>query len=207
MPQDKETNDRENTVRDSAAPDSEADAQLGAEGASPAECAGEAVEPEPAGGETLDINSVESLRTLLEEAVAKQDEYLEFAKRERADFENYKRRTRSESLEQYDSGRAKVIEDMLPVVDSLEFAVASAKDDDTRQGVQLVVKQMNGLFEKWGVSPIDRPGEPFDPQIEHAVMRGEANEGSPGLVLQVLRKGYKMGSRVLRPAMVKVGSE
>jgi len=132
---------------------------------------------------------------------------LEFCKRERADFENYKRRTRADGLEQYDSGRARVIGDTLPVLDNLERAVQSAKDEDTRQGVLLIVKQMNSLLEKWGVSVIDRMGERFDPNLEDAVITGGADEGTPGSVVEVLQKGYKLGTRILRPAMVKVVSE
>jgi len=157
--------------------------------------------------ESLPVESeieLEALRAKLDEAVAKQEEYLEFCKRERADFENYKRRTRSEGLEQYDAGRMRIIEDILPVIDAMESAVASAKDELTKQGVQLVLKQMAALLEKWGVSVIDRPGEPFDPRIENAMLTGEAGEGSPGSVLAVLRKGYCMGSKLLRTAMVKV---
>ena len=160
-----------------------------------------------AAAEQSGAETVETLREKLREAIALQEEYLEFCKRERADFENYKRRTRSESLEQYDAGRMRVIEDMLPIIDSMESAAAMAKDDATKQGVQLMLKQVTSLLEKWGVSEIDRQGEPFDPHMENAVMTGEPGEGTPGSVLAVLRKGYRLGAKVLRIAMVKVAAE
>ena len=98
-----------------------------------------------AAAEQSGAETVETLREKLREAIALQEEYLEFCKRERADFENYKRRTRSESLEQYDAGRMRVIEDMLPIIDSMESAAAMAKDDATKQGVQRAGRTAQGL--------------------------------------------------------------
>jgi molecular chaperone GrpE len=143
----------------------------------------------------------------LRDAESKRDEYLAMAKRVQADFDNYRRRTNAASLESYDSGRASVIEQVLPVLDNLERAVAAAKDDTTREGITLVVKQMSDILNKWGVAVIDRVGEAFDPNLENAVMRAEPGEGQPGAVLEVLQKGYKLGARVLRHAMVKVAAE
>ncbi|MDR0397137.1 MAG: nucleotide exchange factor GrpE [Oscillospiraceae bacterium] len=148
-------------------------------------------------------NPAEQLRRL----ESQRDEYLALAQRVQADFDNFRRRTNASALESYDNGRASVIEQVLPVLDNLERAVASAQDDTTRAGVALVARQMSDMFDKWGVAVIDRPGEAFDPNLENAVMRAEPGEGTPGSVIQVLQKGYKLGSRVLRHAMVKVAAE
>jgi molecular chaperone GrpE len=158
-------------------------------------------------GEAKPITQEELLAEQLKAAQSQRDEYLAMAQRVQADFENYRRRTNASSLESYDSGRANVIEQVLPVLDNLERAVLSAQDETTKAGVALVVKQMADLLNKWGVSSIDRAGEAFDPNLENAVMRAEPGEGEPGTVCQVLQKGYKLGSRVLRHAMVKVAAE
>ena len=159
--------------------------------------------------DAVPMASIESadIASKLAEAEAKCQEYIEFAKRERAEFMNYKRNNQNESLRQYDNGRASVIESILPINDNLERAVAAAKDEATRQGVELVLRQLTELMDKWGVSIIDRAGEAFDPTLENAVMRGEPGEGEPGTVTQVFQKGYKLGSRILRHAMVKVASD
>ena len=152
----------------------------------------------------VEPDELSRLRCELDKAKKERDEYLEYAKRMKADFENYKRRNTADSLEQYDNGRARIIEDSLPIMDNIERALEFAQDEGTRQGVGLVLKQLVDLHAKWGVSVINRVGEPFDPALENAVMRGEAGEGKSGAVLQVLQKGYKLGSRVIRFAMVKV---
>ncbi|MDR2658201.1 MAG: nucleotide exchange factor GrpE [Oscillospiraceae bacterium] len=148
-----------------------------------------------------------SVSERLRKVESQRDEYLTMAQRVQADFDNYRRRTQAASLESYDNGRASVIEQVLPVLDNLERAVASAQDETTRAGVALVVKQMSDMLDKWGVAVIDRAGEAFDPNVENAVMRAEPGEGEPGVVIQVFQKGYKLGSRVLRHAMVKVAAE
>jgi molecular chaperone GrpE len=96
---------------------------------------------------------------------------------------------------------------MLPVLDNLERAAEAAEkssDEALKSGVVLVLKQMNEVYRKLDVTPIDRVGEKFDPNLENAILQGPAEEGEPGTVCQVLQKGYRMGDRVLRHAMVKV---
>ena len=75
------------------------------------------------------------------------------------------------------------------------------------EGLSLTFKQMSAVYEKLGVTPIQRLGEKFDPNLENAVMQGTAEEGEPGTVCQVFQKGYRMGDRVLRHALVKVVAE
>ena len=146
----------------------------------------------------------------LEEANAKTAEYLAMAQRVQADFENYRKRNESVRADAYAEGRKDVAAVMLPVLDNLERAVSAAadsSDEALKNGVELVLKQMADVYQKLDVTPIDRQGEKFDPNLENAVLQGTEDEGEPGTVCQVLQKGYRMGDKVLRHAMVKVVPE
>ena len=146
----------------------------------------------------------------LEEANAKTAEYLAMAQRVQADFENYRKRNESVRADAYAEGRKDVAAVMLPVLDNLERAVeaaAGSQDESLKSGVELVLKQMADVYQKLDVSAIDRKGEKFDPNLENAVLQGTEDEGEPGTVCQVLQKGYRMGDKVLRHAMVKVVPE
>ena len=150
------------------------------------------------------------LEKLLEAANAKTAEYLAMAQRVQADFENFRKRNESVRADAYADGRRDVATVMLPVLDNLERAVSAAancEDEALKNGIELVLKQMNEVYQKLDVTPIDRKGEKFDPNLENAVLQGTEDEGEPGTVCQVLQKGYKMGERVLRHAMVKVVPE
>ena len=110
----------------------------------------------------------------------------------------------------YADGRRDVATAMLQVLDNLERAVnaaADSPDDALKSGMELVLKQMSEVYQKLEVTPIDRQGEKFDPNLENAVLQGTPEEGEPGTVCQVLQKGYRMGEKVLRHAMVKVVPE
>ena len=141
-------------------------------------------------------------------ALAKQEEYLNLAQRVQADFDNYRKRTKATRAEAFEDGAREVVKQLLPVVDNLERAIAQESADDALlAGVKLVYRQLMDTLEKRGVSEISRAGEKFDPNLENAVMQGDASEGEPGTVCAVLQKGYKMGDFVLRHAMVKVVAE
>ena len=147
-------------------------------------------------------------REALAAAEAKAEEYLALAQRVQADFENYRRRTKATRAEAFEDGAREFIKQLLPVVDNLERALQQESPDESLMtGVRLVYKQLTEALEKRGVTVIDRPGAPFDPALENAVMQGTADEGEPGTVCAVLQKGYKMGDIVLRHAMVKVVAE
>lgn len=151
-----------------------------------------------------------SLERQLEEANAKTAEYLAMAQRVQADFENYRKRNESIRADAFADGRKDVAAVMLPVLDNLERAVEAAAgcpDEALKNGVELVLRQMTEAYQKLGVTPIDRKGEKFDPNLENAVLQGTEDEGEPGTVCQVLQKGYRMGEKVLRHAMVKVVPE
>ncbi len=143
----------------------------------------------------------------LQTAKAKADEYLALAQRVQADFDNFRRRNEGVRAEAFAEGQRKVATAMLPVLDNLERALASAEQaegDALRTGVEMTRKQMTAVYEKLGVTAIDRLGEKFDPNLEEAIMQGTAEDGEPGTVCMVLQKGYRMDNTVLRHAMVKV---
>ena len=146
----------------------------------------------------------------LDEANAKAAEYLALAQRVQADFENFRRRNESVRADAYADGRKDTAALMLPVLDNLERAVeaaAGSSDGALKNGVGMVLKQMTDAYGKLEVKPIDRLGEKFDPNLENAILQGTAEEGEPGTVCQVLQKGYMIGDKVLRHAMVKVVPE
>lgn len=150
------------------------------------------------------------LQEQLDAANAKTAEYLALAQRVQADFENFRRRNESVRADSFAEGKRDVATVMLPVLDNLERAAdaaANSADEALRSGIELVLKQMNEAYKKLDVTAIDRLGEKFDPNLENAVLQGTEEDGEPGTVCQVLQKGYRMGDRVLRHAMVKVVPE
>ena len=152
----------------------------------------------------------DALKQELEDANARTAEYLAVAQRVRGDFEDCRKRNETVRADAFADGRREVAAAMLPVLDNLERAVGAAADsvdEALKNGMELVLKQMTDIYQKMDVTPIDRKGERFDPNLENAVLQGTAEEGEPGTVCQVLQKGYRMGDRVLRHAMVKVVAE
>ena len=158
-----------------------------------------AVDEAAAEVEAIDLNALTA-------AAAKAEEYLAMAQRVQADFDNFRRRNESVRADAYNEGQRNVAAVFLPVLDNLERALAAqtSEGDALRTGVEMTLKQMKEVYEKLGVTPIDRLGEPFDPNLENAVMQGAPEDGEPGTVCAVLQKGYMMGKTVIRHAMVKV---
>ena len=170
----------------------------------------EAAEPETETAEAPEAEPENPLAKELDAAKAKIAEYLAMAQRVQADFENYRKRNESVRADAYADGKKDVAAVMLPVLDNLERAVdaaAASSDEALKSGMELVLKQMTDVYQKLDVTPIDRLGEKFDPNLENAVLQGTEDEGEPGTVCQVLQKGYRMGDRILRHAMVKVVAE
>ncbi|MBL8158942.1 nucleotide exchange factor GrpE [Candidatus Saccharibacteria bacterium] len=128
--------------------------------------------------------------------------------RTRADFENYRKRTETDKENAKEQGRALAILKLLPVVDTIERAVAHAPQDlqDNKwvQGVQGLAKQLEKSLEALGLTRIDAaPGTPFDPEL-HEAISSEEGDGDEEVVSEELQAGYKLGDRVIRHSMVKV---
>ena len=156
---------------------------------------------------TVTRAKLEELNAFVKSAEAKRDEYLSMAQRVQADFDNFRRRNEGVRADAFAEGQRKVATAMLPVLDNLERALAAAENADAdalKTGVEMTRKQMVAAYEKLGVTPIDRLGEKFDPNLEEAIMQGTADDGEPGTVCMVLQKGYMMDKTVLRHAMVQV---
>ncbi len=142
----------------------------------------------------------------LGEAEQKIEEYLNLAQRVQADFDNFRRRNSAVRAEAYEDGKRDTVKELLPVLDNIERALASAGEEESalKTGVEMVHRGLMETLKRMGVEAIDRLGEPFDPELENAVLQGGEDEGEPGTVCAVLQKGYRLGNRVLRHAMVKV---
>ena len=126
-----------------------------------------------------------------------------------ADFKNYKRRTESEREELIRNASAGLIMKMLPVVDDLQRAMEHVPEEIGNHqwmgGVKMVQRKLETILEGQGLQPIAALGEEFDPNFHEAVMFEEGDEQQANKVVQELQRGYKLGERVLRPTMVKVG--
>jgi molecular chaperone GrpE len=143
------------------------------------------------------------LAELTEEKNALQDRLLRLA----AEFDNYRKRVERDRRDQADAAVASAVEDLLPIVDNLERALEAPAGEDTdsyRQGVELIHRQMLDLLRRRGVTPIESVGADFDPQVHQAVAHEASPEHREGEVMEEFRRGYKLGDRLLRPAMVKV---
>lgn len=132
------------------------------------------------------------------------DEYLGHLKRVQADFENYRKRMLREQGAHLERATEGLIERLLPVLDAFELAMASGEADVARlrKGIELVSAQLLGVLEREGLERIEARGKPFDPSEHEAIVLVEG-EGEP-TVDEVMRAGYRLKGRVLRPAMVKV---
>jgi molecular chaperone GrpE len=142
----------------------------------------------------------------LGEAKRERDEYLELAKRTRADFENYRKRVAKETSEAIVRGKAELARRLIPVVDNLERAVeASAVDPESlSKGVSLVRDELRSTLEGAGVEAYDPTGESFNPEL-HEALSTRPDEGTDsGVVLETVEKGYRLDGQVLRPARVVV---
>ena len=143
----------------------------------------------------------------LEKKAAKADEYFEHLKRNMAEFDNYKKRMAKEKEAMYSSITSDVIAKLLPIMDNFNTALhADSKDIPFKEGMQMIYNQLNETFKNLGLEEIDALNKPFDPNLHEAVMHVEDENYGEKEVIEVFRKGYKIGDRVIRHAMVKVAN-
>jgi len=144
--------------------------------------------------------------------VAERDKYLEIAQRTQADFENYRKRAAKDAATAGERAKAGLVRELLPVLDNLERALATAVHDDgdsspVVEGVRLVRADLLGVLERSGVQAFDPDGEQFDPTVHEALSTRPAPDGvHPGVVVDVVEKGYRLNDTVLRPARVIVSA-
>lgn len=139
-----------------------------------------------------------------DELEAEKERYLRLL----ADYENFRRRTEKERLALFGDATAKCIELLLPVIDNFERAIdAPCSDAEYQKGMKMILEQLEALLEKQGVIAIEALGQPFDPNIHQAIKREEATEEfTENTVCEVFQKGYMLGERLIRPAMVAVAN-
>jgi len=128
-------------------------------------------------------------------------------KRVAAEFDNYKKRTLKEKEGMYDSLMGDVVSRLLPVIDNLEKAVSSPTEDESyKQGVELVLKQFKDVLTANGVKEIESVGKPFNPELHEAVSSVVDENLGEKIIKEEYRKGYKIGSKVIRHSMVVVAN-
>lgn len=178
--------------------------------AAPAE--GVPLEVDPAAGPPADDGRVQALEAQLELSQAKARETLDRLKdqherhlRAVADLENYKKRAQKEKEEVQKFGVSKLLEDLLPVLDNLDRALASAPPDDPLvAGVKLVRSSFEQALGKHGVKAFSALGQPFDPARHEALMQVPTADAAPGTVVMEHARGFTLNDRLVRPAMVGV---
>ena len=150
-----------------------------------------------------------SLEQLLAETQAKMEQQRDALMRAVAEAENARKRAQADAANSQKYAVERFAESLLPVVDSLEAALAAAPEssDPVVQGVQVTLKQLLNALERARVTPIAAaPGERFDP-YRHQAMASVAADAEPNTIVEVLQKGYYLHERVLRPALVTVARE
>ena len=158
-------------------------------------------DPPPTEGQSADTQP-DALEEMRREKDSLQDRLLRTA----AEFDNYRKRVERERRDLADYIKGDILAELLPIVDNFERALQAPAggDDAFKKGVELIHKQMLDLLRKRGVTPIDALGADFDPNVHQAVIHEPSDEHREGEVMQELQRGYKLGDRLLRPAMVKV---
>ena len=148
-----------------------------------------------------------NLEKTLEEERKRNEEYLTNLRYLQADFENYRKRVDREIRELEEFSTLGLVRKLVPVLDDLELAVASAtkaEDAGLVEGVKMVQKNLTSALESEGLQTISALGKPFDPSSHEAVDKVEGKDNSEDMVVEEMRKGYTFKGKVLRPSAVKV---
>jgi len=177
----------------------------------------EAEEDQALAGEELPAEVVEAeatdldrLRQELEDAQARQAEYLDGWQRARAELANARKRFQREQEQAYGNARADVLVRLLPILDDFQRALENVPEEVAAvpwlEGIRLIERKFQHLLEQEGVTPIADAGQEFDPFLHQAVTHEPSDTVPPGHVIATLRTGYRLGDQVLRPSMVRVSS-
>src|SRR4029450_4586862 len=176
-------------------------------------------EDEPEAGEedeTVTVTEAEATAEAEEDVIASElararaeaESYLDDLRRLQADFDNYRKRTLREQTARTASASQALVARLLPVLDNFELAVSAAEQsrdfDRMLKGVEMVLGALREVLAGEGLVKIEAEGKPFDPERHEAVIAVEQEGSEPGMVVDIVRAGYELGGKVLRPAMVKV---
>ena len=149
--------------------------------------------------------TLEAVKSRLEEESARAEEYFKRLQRLQADFDNYRRRTTQEAAQIRQNSRLEVFREMLPVLDNLQRALqAPDSGESLRQGLVMIERQFLDILKQSGIEPIEAVGHPFDPNVHEAVQQVDSKDHADNEIVGELQKGYRMGERVLRVSMVIV---
>ena len=203
--------DRAATAQQAGEPSAEA-AEEAATAQQAAEADAEASEEPEVDGAEVVADEVEAgedaIASELEKARAEAESYLDDLRRLQADFDNYRKRTLREQTARAASASQALVARLLPVLDNFELAVSAAEQsrefDRMLKGVEMVFGELREVLEAEGLVRIEAEGKPFDPERHEAVVAVEQENTAPGTVVDIVRNGYELRGKVLRPAMVKV---
>jgi molecular chaperone GrpE len=154
-------------------------------------------------------------RAELRRVEGERDELREALARRQADFENYRKRVERDRSDNYNRMVGDVVSKLLPVLDNLRRALdaeETVQESESKEfrhflhGVELIYKQLNSVLEGLGLEPIAALGHPFDPHVHEAVVTEQTDEYEPDTVIQEIAPGYRLGEKLLRPAIVKVAT-
>ena len=154
-----------------------------------------------------EVNETEEEKETIEKE--KYDELYDKHLRLMAEYDNFKKRTQKEKEELFDYATAGTIEKLLPVIDNLERALESVKEEEKNtfsEGIEMVYRQILEIFEKLQVSEIEALGKEFDPNLHNAVMHEEDDTKEANTITEQFMKGYKHKDKVIRYSMVKVAN-
>jgi molecular chaperone GrpE len=153
-------------------------------------------------------DQVADLQAELEQLGAKSEEYLDGWQRERAEFANYRRRVERERETSQQNITGNIVRRYLEVVDDLERALKNRPNEGDgaawAEGIELIYRKMLNLIEAEGVQPMEAEGQLFDPNLHEAISHEDDPDRESGEIIQVIKSGYTLGDRVLRPALVRV---
>ncbi len=157
---------------------------------------------------SLPAAELESLKQKLHEAEARAAEYLDGWQRTQAEFINFRRRLERDRQNEYLAMKAEIIKKFLPVLDDLERALQHPPQENDLQawvnGVELILRKMQAILEAEGVERIEAEGQMFDPNVHEAISHEHVDGQESGRVIAVVQQGYRIGDRLIRPALVRV---
>lgn len=156
----------------------------------------------PKGSKSQKAKYEEELKALNEQLEKQKDSFMRMA----AEYDNYRKRTEREKTGIYSDATAAAVQDFLPVLDSLERAVSAldGADDEHSKGMTMIMAQMQEALKKLNVESYGERGDEFDPELHNAVAQIEDSELSENQIAAVFQKGYKIGDKIIRHAMVQV---
>jgi len=148
---------------------------------------------------------IDALMKQLEEAEAKVAEHRDGWQRAQAEFVNYKNRIQRDAETQRANMKSDIVQKILPVLDDLELAMQNRPADDAwAGGIELIARKFQSVMESEGLTRIEAVGKPFDPNFHEAISHEPNGDVPSEHVIAVVRNGYMLGERVIRPAMVRV---